>query len=231
MQVLISINKVAKFGRSDGGDTIEVSERPQGGISIILADGQGSGSGAKRISSMIVNKAVSLIGDGARDGAVARTCHDYLYTLRHGKVSADLNIISIDLNSKTLVVSRNSQTPVLVYHQAEGLQQLNAQAPSIGVSPLIRPDVNQFPLTQGLCVALFSDGFLNAGGNSEQVLSKVRWGLEQERPLAEIGDQVFLEVLELASFRPRDDMSFALLALKEEQYPHRVKRYNLSFPL
>lgn len=233
LQVHITINKAPKFGKSDGGDTVEVVERPQGGFSIILADGQGSGSGAKRISALVVNKAIALIGDGARDGAVARAAHDYLYTLRHGKVSAELNILSIDLQSRTLVVSRNSRTPVLVCMGGGEIYSLEEEAPPIGVYPLIRPDIHQFSLEENLRAAVFSDGFINAGHDSSKVYSILKEGLGEEgRPLQELGEEIFNKVMASCQFRPKDDMTLSLLAIKAASSPDdRVKRYSVSFPL
>ncbi len=233
MQVNIAINKISKFGKSDGGDTVEVVERPRGGISIVLSDGQGSGAGAKRISSLVVSKAVSLIGDGTRDGAVARAVHDYLFTLRYGKVSATLSIVSIDQGSGTLVISRNSDTPVIVAGMEQGTIILEDESPNIGIKNMIRPDINQFSLISGIRVALFSDGLLQAGGNSANIIHWLKRILEEkESLLQEKGEKIFAEVLQLEKLKPRDDITLSLLELEKTSSPaNRVKRYHLSFPL
>ena len=82
MEVKVSIAQTNKYAVSHCGDSVDVVERPQGGVSLVLADGQGSGKSAKTTSSLVVNKAISLIADGTRDGAVARSAHDYLYVLK-----------------------------------------------------------------------------------------------------------------------------------------------------
>jgi hypothetical protein len=82
MEIRIGIAKANKYAVAECGDSVEVAERPRGGISAILADGQGSGKAAKQTSSLVVNRAASLIAEGARDGAVARAVHDYLYAMR-----------------------------------------------------------------------------------------------------------------------------------------------------
>src|SRR5918997_1197746 len=48
----IGIAKVAKYAVRDSGDTVEVVERPGGGISVVLVDGQGSGAAAKALSHL-----------------------------------------------------------------------------------------------------------------------------------------------------------------------------------
>ncbi|MCK7481708.1 MAG: hypothetical protein M0C28_34470 [Candidatus Moduliflexus flocculans] len=49
MEVQIAVAKVNKYATSESGDTLEVVERPNGGLSVVLADGQTSGRGAKAV--------------------------------------------------------------------------------------------------------------------------------------------------------------------------------------
>src|SRR5438309_816793 len=112
MDVQLAVAKTNKYASRDSGDTVEVVERPHGGFSVVLSDGQGSGKAAKSLSHLVTTKAVSMIKDGARDGAVARSVHDYLYAYRGGKVSATLTIVTVDLATHTLVLSRNTQCPI-----------------------------------------------------------------------------------------------------------------------
>jgi len=76
LQVQIAVAKAPKYAVLESGDSVEVIERPRGGISVVMADGQRSGRAAKAISNMTVRKAVTLLGEGVRDGAVARATHD-----------------------------------------------------------------------------------------------------------------------------------------------------------
>ncbi|MGB9669194.1 MAG: serine/threonine-protein phosphatase, partial [Anaerolineales bacterium] len=95
MEVQISVSKVSKYATSESGDTVEVVERPHGGVSVVLADGQTSGKGAKSVSNLVARKVISLLAEGVRDGAAARAASDYLYTHKSGKVSSTLNICSV----------------------------------------------------------------------------------------------------------------------------------------
>src|SRR5690242_19966532 len=101
MEIKIGVAKINKYAMSECGDSVDVTERPSGGISVVLADGQGSGKSAKITSTLVVNKAVALIADGARDGAVARAVHDYLYVVKDGKVSSTLTLLSADMDTQT----------------------------------------------------------------------------------------------------------------------------------
>src|SRR5512133_112773 len=103
MEVQIAVSKVRKYATSNSGDTVEVVERPHGGLSVVMADGQSSGRGAKTVSNLVVRKVIALLAEGVRDGAAARAASDSLFTERNGKVSATLNILSADLQTGTLV--------------------------------------------------------------------------------------------------------------------------------
>src|SRR5512133_939912 len=114
MEISIAVAKTNKYATSESGDTLEFVERPNGGVLVVLADGQTSGRGAKSISLMVVRKVISLLAEGVRDGAAARAASDTLYAERNGKVSATLNILSADLQTGTLVITRNNPAPVFI---------------------------------------------------------------------------------------------------------------------
>ena len=76
MDLQIGVAKINKYASSESGDTLEVVERPGGGLSVVLADGQRSGKSAKLISNMVVRKVITLLAEGVRDGAAARAASD-----------------------------------------------------------------------------------------------------------------------------------------------------------
>ena len=115
LELEVGVAKVSKYATRESGDTLEVTERPQGGLSMVLADGQRSGRAAKIISALVARKAIALLAEGVRDGAAARATHDYLRTHRQGQVSAELSIVSLDLATRTIVISRPD---VLIYLDA-----------------------------------------------------------------------------------------------------------------
>src|SRR5512136_2135922 len=78
MELEVAAAKVSKYAVRESGDTFEMIERPHGGLSFVLVDGQHTGRGAKQISNLVARKAVSLLAEGVRDGAAARAGHDYL---------------------------------------------------------------------------------------------------------------------------------------------------------
>ena len=157
LDIQVAVAKVGKYATSESGDTLEMIERPQGGLSLVLADGQRSGRAAKRISNIVVRKAISLLADGVRDGAVARAAHDYLRTMRAGQVSATLNIVSIDLETETLVISRNSHCPSMV-SDGEQVTLLDEPSESVGIRSWTKPVITELALQADTYVLVYTDG-------------------------------------------------------------------------
>jgi len=162
LELQVAVAKVSKYAVSESGDTVETIERPHGGLSLVVVDGQRSGKSAKAISNIVARKAVSLIADGVRDGAVARAAHDYLRTLRSGQVSATLDIVSVDLVTRTIVVSRNSHCPVIVV-DSSGVRLLDEPSEPIGIHARTRPVITELPLAPDTHLVVLTDGALTAG--------------------------------------------------------------------
>ncbi len=233
MRLDVAVAKVAKYASRESGDTLEMIERPHGGLSFVLADGQGSGQAAKSLSNLVAKKAVALLADGVRDGAVARATHDFLYAYRQGKVSADLTIISVDLVTRTIVLSRNGHSPALV--AAGGTPQLLEQASqAIGIHPRTKPVVSELPLAPGLTVVVFSDGIADAGeryGQRMDLLAAASDVLGGGRSAEAIAEAFLSRAVSLDRGRPSDDMSVVVLSAVEGEGEDGVRRLHVSFPI
>jgi serine phosphatase RsbU (regulator of sigma subunit) len=215
MEAHMAVSKIGKYATSISGDTLELIERPNGGLSIVLADGQWSGKSAKAISNVVTRKAVSLLADGVRDGAAARAASDYLYTYRSGKVQATLNILSIDLQSQTLVITRNNPAPVILVRNGK-IIYLDQPTSPVGTRLGIRPEINEIPLEHGLVVIAFTDGLLNAGERTGQKLD-IAHCLNQlilEGPPQPVrwADFLLEQAITLDQGRPADDISIVVIA-------------------
>jgi len=61
LKVEVAVAKAPKYAVQESGDSVEVVERPRGGLSVVMVDGQRSGPSAKAISNIAMRKAVSLL--------------------------------------------------------------------------------------------------------------------------------------------------------------------------
>lgn len=237
MEVKLAVAKVNKYATSESGDSVEVVERPNGGISVVMADGQSSGKGAKHISSLVVRKVISLLSEGVRDGAAARAASDYLFTERKGKVSATLNIVSIDMQTATMVITRNNPVPVLIASQDE-ICAFDDECNPIGLHRGTRPLISEVPLDPGLTVVVYSDGLVHAGsrsGESLDIKTYLHSVLEAEAEREgsqpqEIADALLSCAVQLDHGRPVDDISVVVIQVTNEP-SDSVRRMSVELPL
>jgi serine phosphatase RsbU (regulator of sigma subunit) len=235
MEVQFAAAKISKYASSESGDTLEMIERPHGGISLVLVDGQRSGRSAKAISNVVARKAVQLLAEGVRDGAAARAAHDYLYTYRGGKVSATLNILSVDTQSKTIVLSRNNPAPVIVWTADRGLYLLDEPSKVVGVHRNVKPNITEIPITVGMLVVVYTDGLQHAGSLSgintfdpiaaiKEMHAEGAWDPEL------VANTLLNQAVQLDSGRPRDDIS-VMVATVSEKLGDDSRHLNGRFPL
>lgn len=233
MEIQIAVAKTNKYAVSESGDTLEVVERPNGGVSVVLADGQTSGKGAKAISTMVVRKVISLLAEGVRDGAAARAASDYLYTERVGKVSATLNILSADLETGTIVITRNNPSPVLI-SRGDRVEALNTESRPIGTSRNIRPEISELALEGGMSIVVYTDGLLHAGdryGLSLDICTLIESMLDEQEPSSqEIADTLLFQAIKLDQGRPNDDMSVVVLRVLPNE-SDLIRRMTVSLPV
>lgn len=232
LEIQIAVAKVAKYAVSESGDTVEVVERPHGGISIVVSDGQRSGRSAKTISNLVARKAMSLLAEGVRDGAVARATHDYLRTHRGGKVSAELIITSVDLVTETLVISRNSRCPVLIQRQG-AIEWLDEECDAIGIHRNTKPNIVEMPITLGLTGIIITDGIWRAGHHSGGAMDIVAVMAQMEAcgSAQEIANRVLDAALTLDQGRPRDDSTVLVVKVAAHPQEQKIRRMEISLPL
>lgn len=230
----IAFAKTHKYASRESGDTIELVERPGGGFSLIMIDGQGSGKAAKTLSLLLSAKAVGLVKDGVRDGAVARATHDFLFAFRHGQVSATLDLVSVDMQTREVVVTRNADSPMLLRNNGE-ISVVPMNSGPIGRTKFARPAVQHFPAEDGVVLVLFTDGVTHSGlrqqlpaidfqGLAEQVLS-------EPRSAQEIADSVLEFSRARDDDRPGDDTAVMVLSVSKVVQQMAVRRLQASFPM
>jgi serine phosphatase RsbU (regulator of sigma subunit) len=240
MHLEVAVAKIRKYAVPESGDTIEMIERPGGGLSFVVVDGQRSGQSAKVISNMVARKAVSLLAEGVRDGAVARAASDYLYAQRAGKVSATLNIASIDLESRSLVLSRNNHCPIVVV-AANELKLLNEPSPPVGVQRGTKPVITEIPLAVDTTVVIYTDGLLGAGERSGkpinvpaiviELIDQARQRESIHDAAKVIADQLLERAVAADDHRPADDISILVLAITAFKAEDDRRELMASMPL
>ncbi len=233
MEVQIAAAKINKYAVSESGDTMEVVERPNGGVSIVLADGQTSGRGAKAVSIMVVRKVIGLLAEGVRDGAAARAASDALYTEKQGKVSCTLNIASVDLHTNTIVLTRNNPASMAICRNGQ-VECISTGSIPLGTSRDTRPSITEITVEPGLIIVMHTDGLEHAGkrrGQPMEVCTVIQSMLDEQDPGAQaIADELLAYAISLDEGRPADDIS--VVVLKVIRFSgDRVRRLALRLPI
>ncbi len=232
MEIQLAVAKAIKYDSSESGDTLEIVERPMGGVSCVLADAKSSGRTAKNVSSLVVRKVINLISDGIRDGAAARAASDFLFMERGGQSSVYLNILSADLQTQTLVITRNNPTPVFVA-QENHIECISSESQQIGNARNIRPAITEISLNAGVTVVMYTDGIYLAGerfGHSLDICSMIEAYLDEQQPSAQyIADALLSHALRLDQYQPNDDMSVVVLRVIEKD-TDMIRRMNVRLP-
>ncbi len=233
MEFQIAVAKINKYAISESGDTLEVVERPNGGLSVVLADGQTSGRGAKAVSQLVVRKVIGLLAEGVRDGAAARAASDALFTDKQGKVISTLNIASLDLHSRTIVLTRNNPSPLYIC-RGETIDRVDAESIPLGTSRDVRPLITELPIEAGLTIVIYTDGLTHAGerrGRPMDVGEAIRSVLEDQDPSPQsLADSLLVHAVRLDEDRPADDISVLVLKFSSN-IGDNVRRMTVRLPI
>ena len=233
MEVQIAVAKVNKYATSESGDTLEVVERPNGGLSVVLADGQTSGRGAKAISQLVVRKVIGLLAEGVRDGAAARAASDALFTDKQGKVICTLNIASVDLRSGTIVLTRNNPAPMFIC-RADAIDRIDSESIPLGTAPDVRPLITEIALEAGLIIVIYTDGLTHAGsrrGTPMDIGEIIQSVIEDENPSPQtLADTLLAQAVRLDDDRPLDDISVLVLKVASRTGDN-VRRMTVRLPI
>jgi serine phosphatase RsbU (regulator of sigma subunit) len=210
-----------------------VIERPNGGISVVLADGSINGISNKGISTMISHRVIGNISEGVRDGAAIRATSSRIFAEHNGNVQSNLNVISADMLSNTILISRNSPVPVFIVSEGQ-VDCLSAESEPIGASANAMPSIVELPIKAGLTVIAFSDGVYKAGQQTEQeidICTTIEALIEEQEPTAqEMADFLLQQAIRRDDNRPKDDMSVVVVTVSHQSVD-QIRRMNVTMTL
>jgi len=229
----LAVAKTDRFGSGTTGDTVETTERPNGGISLVLADGQEEGQDSKAISTMVSHKIIEYITQGCRDSMAIRAASKDIFKEYNGKVKANLNVLSADLQTNTIVISRNNPVPVFLVTEGQ-VDTLSDESNPIGDQMDICPSIVELAIMPEMLIIMISDGVYNAGQpetNEMDILTTIEALVEEQEPSAkEIADTLLNRAIRLDNNRPKDDMSVIVMLIS----PHsadNIRRMSASMEL
>lgn len=233
MELRIAVSKIDRYQTAMSGDTVEVIERPNGGISVVLADGNINGISNKGISTMVSHRVIGNISEGVRDGAAIRAASSRIFAEHNGNVQSNLNVISADLLTNTILISRSSPVPVFIISEGQ-VDCLSAESEPIGANAAVMPSIVELPIRPGLTVIGFSDGVSKAGGQTEQdfdICTTIESLIDEQEPTAqEMADFLLQQAIGRDDNRPKDDMSVVVITVSH-QSADKIRRMNVTMTL
>ena len=232
MELQAAISKVDRYSSVEQGDKVEVIERPRGGISFIMAEGKLSGQRSRFIAMKAVHSILNLIATGLHDGAASRIVLSNIYEEHKGKARVNLHIISCDLESQSIVITKNNTIPVVTVF--EGKADFLPFDGTFDSDPCECPSVYQFEIEEGRDFILVSDGILQAGAQQEQPLDLrllVESLFEDDEPTVQvIADTILKQAINQDLGRPRDDMTVTVLRISPTPSSN-IRREYVHFPI
>jgi serine phosphatase RsbU (regulator of sigma subunit) len=233
MDIKIAIVKIDKHGSSNSGDTVEMIERPNGGISIVMADGRFDQRDSKAISTLVSHRVIEQISEGMRDGASIRAAASQIFTDYQGSVQANLWVISADLQTNTIIVSRNNPFPVFLISE-DTVDCLISESEPIGCRLDVSPTIIELTIKPEMTIVAFSDGVFYAGQNNQQsmdICTTIEAFVEEQEPTAkEIAEFLLHRAIRLDDGKPQDDMSIIVLQVSSRP-SDTIRRMSISLPI
>jgi len=232
MELQAAIAKVDRFSSVEQGDKVEIIERPHGGISIIMAEGKLGGRRSRIIAMKAVHSILNLIASGLHDGASSRIVLSNIFEEHKGKAQVKLHIISCDLESQSIVITKNNITPVVTVF--DGAAEYLRFDGTIESDHCASPSVFQFEIKEGRDFILVSDGILQAGSQYEQPLDLrvlVESLFEDDEPTVQnLADAILNQAISQDLGRPRDDMTVTVLRISPSPSTN-IRREFIYFPI
>jgi serine phosphatase RsbU (regulator of sigma subunit) len=227
----VGVAAVPRYPMHECGDVVRVVDRPDGGISAIIADGQGHGRSARAIAAMAVGRIAALVAEGAREDAALVAANDLLLAHRGGQVSCEASIIAVDPSDGMIRVTRFARAQSTFVGDS-GSALVGVEAPPLGLYRGAVPAVDTVEASASLACLVASDGVRSAGTQSGTTLNIV---VELERAVAGGGAEVARVILEAAiradGGRPKDDMSVACITFAPAKHTPSLQTVMAHWPL
>ncbi|HEX5692045.1 MAG TPA: SpoIIE family protein phosphatase, partial [Roseiflexaceae bacterium] len=153
---------------------------------------------------------------------------------RLGQDAATLNILSVDFQTGSILISRNNPAPFYVLGM-EGVQIHDEPSSPLGLHPMTKPRITEVAVQPYTYVVLFTDGLLKAGERFGEDIELgnflAGWRADEGVSAEVLAEALLTRALELDRGQPSDDISIVVLAALPTERDERVRRMQVSFPM
>lgn len=223
LQFDIAIRSTHKYAMSASGDTTRIVDLPDGGVALLVIDGQGSGPSARAVAREVAAKLTGLLQDGAEAVTAARAASETLRAARSGQVSVSFDIVRA--GQDRLVEIARLSTNVLLVREEERWRELGGQSEPAGRGGGSRPFTWLLDANSNPAILIATDGVARADKQDDcegWLLGAL--AASPSEAAAELADAVFREAMERVDGRPADDMTVAVLLTRPAASDQRIER-------
>jgi serine phosphatase RsbU (regulator of sigma subunit) len=218
----IAIRTTHKYAVSTSGDIARVVELPDGGVALVVVDGQGSGPSARALARDAAARMTTLLESGSAAETAALAANQAATALRNGQISISIDIVRF-LADGNVDVARYSTNDVVV-SGGTAWERLSSKIAPAGRSANTRPDLVTIPGAETNRVVVATDGFAASGTDLRNALD----AMTELGSVAEIADQLFERAMAAMQHRPKDDLTIAVAASYRIEADQRIERLEYS---
>ena len=218
----IAVRSTHKYAVRACGDVARVIDLPDGGVALVVIDGQGSGPSARAVARGVAARLSEALEAGTSADVAAMAANQALAAERLGQVSVSFDVIRA--NSAGEIDIARFSTNTLCASRGEMWTEIPGSAGPAGRSAGVSPDVIRFASDEIDAIAIATDGIAGLGTDLTDWLNGDRSAREPDA----LASVLFDAVMTASDLRPKDDVTVAAMRWRETPADQRVERFNYS---
>ena len=214
----IAIRSTHKYAVRASGDVARIVDRPDGGVALLVIDGQGSGPSARAAARDVAARLTGLLEAGADANVAALAANQALVSARAGQVSVSFDVVIANAAGE-FDIARFS-TNSLHFLRDVTWHDLEANAGPGGRRANAEPDRYRCSVADAKAVLIASDGA--AGPELDRWIALSVDAASASEPATVLFD----EIISAQNGRPKDDVTIALMVRSEIPAEQRFEQFD-----
>ncbi len=212
----IAIRSTHKYAVRASGDVARAVDLPDGGVALLVIDGQGSGPAARAVARDVAARLTWLLEAGASADVAAIATNQALAAGRSGQVSASFDVVRAQADG-AFDIARFSTNRLWVRND-EGWSSIGGDSLAGGRNASAHPDRFHCALDEASMLLIATDG-----ANVTALESSLDHVQSCANPAAIVG-MLFQRALSAVDGRPKDDVTVAMLVRSEVPAEQRFEQ-------
>lgn len=215
-EAVTGVARASKVKGELSGDNFSFMYTDNGDLIIMLSDGMGSGRTAYNESEMTIELLEQFLEAGFSEKSAIKMINSALVLRPEQSVFSTMDLCVINLCTGTCELVKLGAASTFI--KRDGLvEEISTQALPVGIMRDTEYDVKCRKLYDGDYIIMISDGVLDCvtEENKEEYLKSFLLGLPDATP-QEMAGMILTAALELHGYKPEDDMTVLVCAIKKK---------------